>query len=290
MIPGIAAGQMRVVSGGGTLWTPLNMSVVPQIYLDAQDSVVTDVSGFASAISNLGAMGVDGDFSQATAGNRPSILAAELNGKRVLRFDGTDDRMQGASVAQKGMFRNITSAWAYAVVKKRTTDASAINRLIISASEGASVGVRFRANMGVSTTGQENKPALSARRLDGTTPGALAGTASIVGSYLMAMFEANYTTRTGRIYINGSLAAENATMIDSAGATSDTDSQEPLALGSFPSQAAGFSDMDLAAIVVSNTEPSASDIYKLFGWAAHKYGLTASLPAGHPYKSAAPTV
>jgi hypothetical protein len=81
MIPGIVAGQMRVC-GGAVLWTPLNMATVPQIYLDAQDSVVTDVSGACSAISNLGAMGANGDFSQSTSGNRPAILAAELNGKR----------------------------------------------------------------------------------------------------------------------------------------------------------------------------------------------------------------
>ena len=39
MIPGIVAAQMRA-AGGGVLWTPLNMATVPQIYLDAQDSVV----------------------------------------------------------------------------------------------------------------------------------------------------------------------------------------------------------------------------------------------------------
>lgn len=106
----------------------------------------------------------------------------------------------------------------------------------------------------------------------------------------MALFEADYATRAGRIYTNGALSVENPTMIDAVGPTSDTDSQQPLALGSFPSQTAGFMDMDLAAIVVSNTQPSAGDIDKLFGWAAHKYGLTASLPGGHPYKTVAPTV
>lgn len=33
-----------------------------------------------------------------------------------------------------------------------------------------------------------------------------------------------------------------------------------------------------------------SDIEKYEGWAAHRYGKTASLPSGHPYKSAPPTV
>lgn len=289
MIPGIVAAQTRVAAGG-TLWTPLNMATVPQIYLDAEDSVITDVSGFASAISNLGAMGANGDFSQGTAGSRPAILAGELNGKRVLRFDGTDDRMQGASAAQKDIFRNVTSAWIYAVVKKRVADGTDINRIIAATSTGTSFGARMQALAGSSVAGGANKPAIYARRLDAGAFSSLVSASSIATSYYMCMFEVDYATRAGRIYTNGALAIENTTLIDTAGATSDTASQEAVVLGSFPDQTAGFADMDLAGIVMSNTKPSSSDIDKLFGWAAHKYGLTASLPGGHPYKTVAPTV
>jgi hypothetical protein len=44
----------------------------------------------------------------------------------------------------------------------------------------------------------------------------------------------------------------------------------------------------IATIVIA-TNPSLTDLQKLEGWAAHKYGLTANLPSDHPYKLVGPT-
>jgi hypothetical protein len=287
MIPGIMAAQMRVESGGGTLWTPLNMATVPQIYLDAEDSTVTDVSGFASAISNLGAMGANGDFSQGTAGRRPAILAAELNGKRVLSFDGSNNILEGGSTAQKDLLRNVSAAWAFFVYKKRGTDGSNTQRRIFHCSKPTSLSVRFTCEAGNFVAG--NTPAILAARLDSDSQVNLASGTVLVGAYTMNLYALDYTNRTGRIYIAGALDSENTTLTASAGNTSNTASADPLTIGARfgPSVAA---DVDIAGVVISNTYPSADDIDKLFGWAAHKYGLTASLPGGHPYKSSPPTV
>jgi hypothetical protein len=283
MIPGIMAAQMRVAAA---LWTPLNMATVPQIYLDAQDSTVTDVSGFASAISNLGAMGSDGDFSQGTAGSRPAILAAELNGNRVLSFDGSDDVLRGGSTAQKDLFRNVGAAWVFSIYKKRTADSSGGIRYVLHSSTNSATSLRFNAMAG--TTGQLNKPSLRVRRLDGDTLASISSPTQFSGPYGMVMYNMDYATGTGSITRDGSLLVTNSSLT-STGSTSDTASATDLAVGASETGAAA-NDMDLAALVTSNTAPSASDIDKLFGWAAHKYGLTASLPGGHPYKTAAPTV
>ena len=286
MIPGIMAGQMRVAAGGGTLWTPLNMATVPQIYLDAQDSVVTDVSGACSAISNLGAMGANGDFSQTTSGSRPTILAAELNGKRVLRFDGTDDHMLAASAA--GLFRNAPAAWLLVVYKKRLTDASDTWRVLLSCATGTG-GTRFSASAGTGIGGGKNAPTVQGRRLDGDSLATLASATLSSGAYVMALHNVDFSTREGRIYLNGASVASNATLTAATGSTSDTDSASAPALGATATGGVP-ADADVACAIISNTQPSATDIDKLFGWAAHKYGLTANLPAGHPYKTVAPTV
>jgi hypothetical protein len=226
MIPGIMAAQMRVASGAA-LWTPLNMATVPQIYLDAQDSTVTDVSGFASAISNLGAMGSDGDFSQATAGSRPAILAAELNGNRVLSFDGVDDAMSGGTAAQKDLFRNKAAAFAFFVYKKRTEDTSGGSRTLFFSSTGASTFInRFTAFAGITTI--FNRPGIGARRLDGDTSATMSHGTAAFGSYAMTLSSLDYSTRRGKIYINGNAPTENATLTASAGSTSDTASQADL--------------------------------------------------------------
>ena len=286
MIPGIMA-QRRVVAGGGTLWTPLNMATVPQIYLDAQDSVVTDVSGFASAISNLGAMGANGDFSQGTATNRPSILAAELNGKRVLRFDGTNDVLLGNTTQQKDLLRNVSAGWCFEVIKKRTADASGAASRIVFDCRGGTGGNRFTTIAGRNVAGEQNKPTLEVRRLDADTTGRIASTATST-AYSLRLFHMDYATGLGEIYIDGAVSASDASLT-SAGSTSDTASNAALSVGAFNTGIVA-ADIDLAAIVVDKVALSAGDIDKLFGWAAHKYGLTANLPGGHPYKTVAPTV
>lgn len=287
MLLGAVIAQMRVVSST-VLWTPLNMAAVPQIYLDAEESVVTNVSGFASAISNLGAMGANGDFSQGTAASRPAILAAELNGKQVLSFDGTDDVLLGATTAQKDLFRNVGAGWAFVIYKKRTTDGGVMTRRIFHCSNGSNANSRLAVNATLNPGGT-NTPALSVQRLDADTPTNLVAAGTHVETYVMILTAINYSTRAGRIYIDGALDAENTTLTASAGNTSNTTSSTNLSIGA-RHDGILLADIDLAAIVLSNTYPSVSDINKLFGWAAHDRGLTANLPSGHPYKTIAPTV
>lgn len=268
-------------------WTPLNMTVVPQIYLDAQDSVVTDVSGVASAVSNLGAMGANGDFTTAATNERPQIISAELNGKSILRFDGVNDRLVGTTPAQKGLFRNTLYAWAFIVYKKRTST-TGLTSVLFQSTIGPSAGVRFGAWAGY--TGDDNKPIVGGRRLDGDAAGTnIVAPSARVGDYAMALFRLRYNTRMAYVHIDGSVAASGLCTA-TTGFTSDTDASYQLAIGNFPSATTGAANIDLASIVTDRSDIPDNDIDRLFGWAAHKYGLTANLPADHPYKTAAPTV
>ncbi len=287
MIPGIVASQRRVATSAPVLWTPLNMATVPQIYLHAQDSVVTDVSGFASAISNLGAMGSNGNFSQATADNRPAILAAELNGKRVLSFDGTNDFLQADSVAARSLLTSVGAAWVFSVHKKRALDASPTTRYLFA--ENSSTGGRFIGAIGSSTSGNGNKPRIFARRLDADGQSILAAPDVVQGSYAMTLYRVYYSSREGAMGVDGTVVASNATLMPTAGNTSTSVATNAFTIGVLlPSS--GFGDIDLAAIVIGNTTPSSDDIDRLEGWAAHEFGLTANLPGDHPYKTVAPTV
>lgn len=275
------------ISASPALWTPLNMATVPQIYLDAEDSEVTDVSGFASAISNLGAMGADGDFVQTTAGLRPSILPAELNGKRVLSFDGTNDVMQGASAAQKDLFRNSGAGWGFVVYKKRAASASGSAGRQLFFCSTASSGTRLGALAHSSTAGQQNKPQLGARRLDADSFVTMTAASAVSGSYSMQLFRVDYTSGLGDIYVDGAVSVSNATFV-SAGSTSDTAAATAIFLGASTAAGGAPADMDFAAMVMSKENPPLDDIDKLFGWAAHNYGLAANLPSDHPYKTDPP--
>ena len=283
----VAAARLAPSAAPPAAWTPLNMAVVPQIYLDAQDSVVTDVSGFASAISNLGAMGSAGDFSQAAAGNRPTILTAELNGKRVLSFD--NDLLTASTTAALAIHRNVAAAWIFAVYKKRTLDASPTARYLFFSPRN-DTGGRFGMLCADFVAGRANKPYIFAGRLDADAASKLESPNVVQGSYSIAVSSVDFSTRAVFMRENGVEVARNNTFTASAGNTSNTQSTtSALAIGGFPS-GSFFADVDLAAVVIGNTQPSLDDFQRLEGWAAHKYRLTANIPAEHPYKTVAPTV
>lgn len=282
IFPGVIAQQQLLSIGGGVLWNPLDMASVPQIYLDAQDSSVTDVSGSASVISNLGAMGSDGNFLQTNASRRPTIVDAELNGKRILRFDGTADLMTGSTTAQRALGRFKSATFAFAVYKKRTADGSATTRILFSVPAGTS-GARFAAYAGLFS--DINKPSVGAKRLDADTFNTLPSASAVSKVYCMAGMFVDYSSGNGAVHVDGNSPATGS--ITTSGNTSNTASVDPLSIGAF-ANLTGFSDIDLAALVISDANPSSGDIDRLFGWAAHKYGLTANLPSGHPYKTTPP--
>ena len=288
----IAQQQLLIPSGGGgTLWTPLNMGTVPAIYLHMNESVITDVSGSASAVGNLGSLGSDGDFSQSVSGNRPLILNNELNGKRVLRFDGSNDVLVCASTAARDLFRNKQAAWAFFVYKKRGTDTTATARYLLYAAKNDGA-VRFGVLSADSASGRANKPLMYARRLDTDAVAQLDSPNARSGSYVMAMHSATFSTRAGLIRENGSIAASNATLTSSGGATtSDTAAAvgTPLAIGAFHSGALP-SDVDLAAVVIGNAPLLAGEAERLEGWAADQWAMRSVLPSDHPYKASPPTI
>jgi hypothetical protein len=52
----------------------------------------------------------------------------------------------------------------------------------------------------------------------------------------------------------------------------------------------GYSPIDLCEVVVLATALTSTDFQKAQGRLAHKWGTTALLPGGHPYKSTPPYV
>lgn len=293
MIPGVVAAN-TAFAGAATMWTPLNMATVPQIYLDAEHSVITEVGGACSAISNLGAMGAAGDFFQATAANRPTILDNELNGNRVLRFDGLDDIMRTAGATARSLFASVQTAWTLAIYKKRSVEEGLDTAALFQSTVGSGTGSRFAHAVGIGISGSQNSPTLLGRALDANGQSNLYGNAAHAQQYVIVLCAFNTIERWGRIYINGSLALENLSYIAASYATtSGTASNSDLSLGGFTA-GSGYSDVDLAAFIAGRALPggslSANEIDRLAGWAAHEKGLTANLPAGHPYKTTAPTI
>ena len=89
----------------------------------------------------------------------------------------------------------------------------------------------------------------------------------------------------GEMYINGT-AVYSPTFTQSALSLDGS----PMSLGARSDGAAGVTNTVLAEVFFTSAPASVATRQLCEGYLAHKYGLEGDLPAGHPWKSAAPTV
>lgn len=262
----------------GGLWSPAQLTVPPKIWLDDASSV-TGVSGAASQWNDRS--GNAWHFTQGTSDNRPQIVLGELNSKRVIRFDGVNDRMANASMAARGIYRNVSSGWALTVFRR--SDSATSTRVLFGSSTNNDAGrSRFRCDIA------SNVLRLSQLRLDGTIPVTLSGTTSIDSNWHIALWTMDWSSSTGVIYLDGEVEATNSSF-GTSGNTANTDSIGSITVGSNMNGTEAYFAGDQAAVIAGSAAlPDGDEIDKIFGWAAWRYGLQGNLPPGHPYKDSPP--
>lgn len=259
----------------GALWEPTQINA--DVWLSASRS--SYVGGTWGDLSGNGY-----DHVQATASRRPTYNATGLNGYPTLVFDGTDDYLDSPAGSSLDVARNVTYAWCFNVYQ-HATDVSATERPIVFYGTNSG-GTRFALNAGSPGGGLQNRPYVAGRRLDADSPGATAAasaTALTNGENALLLATANYSLRTLTLYKNGASHVSASGLWSGGGSTSNTASSYA-AVG----RSGGRLNGCVSESVVGNNSLSAGDIDKLFGWAAHYYGLTALLPGGHPYKTSPP--
>jgi hypothetical protein len=73
-----------------------------QLWLDAADATTISIGTGVSQWNNKGVLG--GNFNQGTGGAQPAYITAGLNGKNILRFDGTKQLIGSLSAASYNYF------------------------------------------------------------------------------------------------------------------------------------------------------------------------------------------
>ena len=102
---------------------------------------------------------------------------------------------------------------------------------------------------------------------------------------------ADWPTATTRTRINGSERARATTSVTVA--ANEVGLAAPLQIGARwanPTQAYKNAFQDLAELLFFGRTLSDAEVEQVEGYLAHKWGLSESLPAGHPYKAAPPVV
>lgn len=267
-------------------WTPLNLAVPPEIWLD-WESDVTDVAGRAAAwANNKGSLG--GIFGHPDSGARPTIVPADasVSGKRVIAFDGINDTLYADSGDVLDLFRNVNKAWIYAVYKKRGADTAPANRAILVARNNSSAYRLGLAAGGVQSGGQ-NRPSTGGRRRDSDSYDGVNGTVQRHGVWSFAATVADYSATRLRLFVDGQLDTEDTDWL-TTGSTSNTASGAILVGSNSIGSTSDCADVDVVLILAGSSAISDADLERIDGWAAWELGLQSVLSEGHPYKDARP--
>jgi hypothetical protein len=293
----------RVLSGDGqsvdvvcsidvrAAWTPANLGTPPSIWLN-ETSSVTNVSGAASQWDDVS--GHNDHVVQANSTYRPTITAAAQNGLRALTFDGVNDQLYTSTVGPSNLFKNVSAGWLMYVGKKVSTDLpGGAYRWVVHVPAGGGAGTtRAMLGMGsITPDGFPGVPIAVGRRLDADTNSITMVAGSARTDWLTSIGTMDYANRTITQYIDGEQVAQITTMSATGGATSNTTSSTQLTIsGNNPSvPASAACDMVLGEVLIGGGYlPTSTEVQKLAGWAAWKWGLVANLDAGHPWKLQAP--
>lgn len=247
---------------GVAAWTPAALGSSVAAWWDASDaSTITfngsNVSAWASKVGGITA-------SQATAANQPAYSATARNGRpgvtnnaaKTLEFSTLLGLPMGAS-------DGTMVAVAYGL--SAGTDRQLMGYGNSTAGNGRYVFHDTNAAMGVSGAGSNLASSTSLVLFDRLIVGGIAG-----------------STKQLNLSVDGTLISGTATpTVNTTGSTG--------ALFRWPAFGSPFQGT-LQETLILNRALTTDERQKLEGYLAWKWGLTANLPAGHPYKNAAPTI
>jgi hypothetical protein len=251
-------------SGASVAFAPDDLSDLV-VWLDADDTAFANNDQVDSWTNK----GTGGDADQTDSTKRPIFKTNLLNGKPGVDFDGTNDHLQISSLALD------TYITVFVVATTTTAKPFFIEH---SADSNNNDGFYFYGSSG------------SHYNLRRTLRNSYAGTSGWFGSAAaQAALVVNAISSTpnpmGKVYKNGTVQSDGTGPFSNSLA----DSSVTATLNIFSRNGASlFSDGDLHELIIYNEPLAQADREKVEGYLAHKWGLTSSLPTGHPYKSSAP--
>lgn len=256
------------------LWTPADGDF--RLWLDASDdsTLFDSVSGGSSvtsgtAVARIEDKGTGGfDFTQSTAGKLPIWQDLVQNGLGVLRFtsDYLTNAAYDADSNQQGLTRFLLAK----------TNSGSTNQVAFS-SAGASHAI------------QHFGGAIYSYERSGVYANTAIGITTTAFSMYVVVYDgsqpASHADRI-KLYRNGTLlswAASSGTIGTTTGSGIGSDIGRPLGTDSVADW-----NGDIGELGTAQRALSVGDRQTLEGYMAHKWGITSTLPADHPYRSVAP--
>lgn len=256
--------RRRVAASG---WTPAQISTA--LWLDAADSAtVTTVSGAVSQWNDKS--GNARHATQSTAGNRPAYTSSGLNGYNVVTFNGSSTFLNCPQLVMSGY------NWTAITVLTMLSNAQPYARYLSTAASGTadyqdsggwSLFYRNSNTSAISTAFSNSVASLFTINLGQPYLCSVTRTQTSITSFL------NGTAGSGStgtfVSLNGTGGARIGRSLNPSYESNEN-----------------WSGISAEIIIIQNL--TTTDRQLLEGYLAWKWGLVASLPAGHPYKTAAP--
>ena len=239
------------------LWTPDKITTA--LWLDADDSSTIALDGSSNVEQWNDKSGNARNASQSTSSARPSVATAALNSLDALDFNGSSEFLTVGSLAES------QPTHYFAVAKTRSPTTGGRQYLF----DGAG---------GLNTTRN-----LCAMR---------GNSVNRYGGWANGWFDHSVST-DANFHVIGLLFDGSGSSIGVDGAvesvsTGTNNLSLGLNIGTNYEAEIDWLDGQIAELIVCSGALSSEDREKMEGYLAHKWGLAASLPAEHPYKSAPP--
>jgi len=238
------------------VWSP--KYITTDLWLDADDSsTITEVSGSVSLWEDKSGNG--NDLSQGTSANQPITDSVTIGGVNALSFDGVNDNLIRLSPVVPA-----TDSTVFVLVRYNSV---AVTNASIITTDNATAAPRFYL------------------QIDSSIVRIYGGSYTNIANISVADEDLLAIERSGSVFNvwrNGTQVVNNAT----AGiATINTS----FSIGRMLSFGVA-SSVDVGETLIVDGVMLQSSRQKVEGYLAHKWGLEANLPGGHPYKASAPTI
>lgn len=248
-------------------WNPQYIN--PKLYLNVD-----------SATWSSGALIQWNDLSSSALNFAPSGSVTE-DTDGGLTFATGNNYLANSSSAAKLLLSNVGKVWVFFVVKTPTDNAT-IFMVNDTGATNYSPRLAIIQQSGVFTFLSSRNTFATNNFFDST---------AIADRSIFNMVLLEHEWDTGRVawHINGVADNYNNSWITDTGVTNAAQAVNDVHIGKF-STASSVNHTQECLIVKTDETLSQDDIDKLFGFAAHKYGLTDNLPTYHPYKTTVPLV
>jgi hypothetical protein len=270
----IGIGGIAITKPGQSvsLWTPTQLSSSLALWLDASDSGTITLNG--STVSQWSDKSGNGKHAvQATSNKQPAYNSSLLNNLGGLVYDGSDDCLQVPSLGLRPFIS------VFIVLKQLDTGKPFF----------IEHGINANSNDGFYFYGQNLLAALVNRSSvisQGEAAPNWPGTTNEVFSLVFRSAPPS-AGQSPIIFKSGNTVS---LFYGTATTPADTSSTLTLNIGARNNGAVAPMNANLHELVVCNTDLNTLNRQKMEGYLAWKWGLQGNLPAGHPYKSAPPTI